>query len=125
MKSFDRVLVDAPCTGFGVLRRKPDIKYSKTEKDIERLSEIQLDILDEVSQLVKENGILVYSTCTIDHEENGAVAAAFLAKHPEFEQLTVAVPEKLRHLRTGDDLQVLPTDFGSDGFYVSSFKRRP
>lgn len=123
--SFDRVLVDAPCSGFGVLRRKPDIKYSKQEEDIVRLSKIQLAILDEVSQLVKENGILVYSTCTIDHEENRGVVTAFLEKHPEFEQLSVAVPETLRHLKTGDDLQILPTDFGSDGFYVSSFKRRP
>ncbi|MBC1522085.1 16S rRNA (cytosine(967)-C(5))-methyltransferase RsmB [Listeria aquatica] len=123
--SFDRVLVDAPCSGFGVLRRKPDIKYTKREEDILRLSKIQLDILDEVSQLVKENGILVYSTCTIDQEENRGVVTAFLEKHPEFEQLSVTVPETLRHLKTGDDLQVLPTDFGSDGFYVSSFKRRP
>ncbi|WP_088809506.1 MULTISPECIES: 16S rRNA (cytosine(967)-C(5))-methyltransferase RsmB [unclassified Listeria] len=124
-KSFDRVLVDAPCSGFGVLKRKPDIKYSKKPDDIVRLSEIQLAILDEVSQLVKENGILVYSTCTIDREENAEVVQKFLEKHPEFEAKSVTVPKSLEHLKTGNDLQILPTDFGSDGFYVASFKRRP
>ncbi|WP_088825429.1 MULTISPECIES: 16S rRNA (cytosine(967)-C(5))-methyltransferase RsmB [Listeria] len=124
-KSFDRVLVDAPCSGFGVLKRKPDIKYSKKPDDIARLSEIQLAILDEVSQLVKENGILVYSTCTIDREENAEVVQKFLEKHPEFEAKSVTVPKSLEHLKTGNDLQILPTDFGSDGFYVASFKRRP
>ncbi len=124
-KSFDRVLVDAPCSGFGVLKRKPDIKYSKKPEDIERLSEIQLAILDEVSQLVKENGILVYSTCTIDREENTEVVQKFLEKHPEFVAQSVAVPKSLEHLKTGNDLQILPTDFGSDGFYVASFKRCP
>lgn len=124
-KSFDRVLVDAPCSGFGVLKRKPDIKYSKKPEDITRLSEIQLAILDEVSQLVKENGILVYSTCTIDEMENAEVVQTFLNSHPEFEMLSVSVPKTLEHLKTGNDLQILPTDFGSDGFYVASFKRCP
>ncbi|EIA20433.1 16S rRNA (cytosine(967)-C(5))-methyltransferase RsmB [Listeria fleischmannii] len=124
-KSFDRVLVDAPCSGFGVLKRKPDIKYSKKPEDITRLSEIQLAILDEVSQLVKENGILVYSTCTIDEMENAEVVQKFLNSHPEFEMLSVSVPKTLEHLKTGNDLQILPTDFGSDGFYVASFKRCP
>ncbi|KMT58785.1 16S rRNA methyltransferase B [Listeria fleischmannii 1991] len=124
-KSFDRVLVDAPCSGFGVLKRKPDIKYSKKPEDITRLSEIQLAILDEVSQLVKENGILVYSTCTIDQMENTEVVQKFLNSHPEFEMLSVSVPKTLEHLKTGNDLQILPTDFGSDGFYVASFKRCP
>lgn len=124
-KSFDRVLVDAPCSGFGVLKRKPDIKYSKKPEDITRLSEIQLAILDEVSQLVKENGILVYSTCTIDQMENAEVVQTFLNSHPEFEMLSVSVPKTLEHLKTGNDLQILPTDFGSDGFYVASFKRCP
>lgn len=124
-KSFDRVLVDAPCSGFGVLKRKPDIKYSKKPEDITRLSEIQLAILDEVSQLVKENGILVYSTCTIDQMENTEVVQTFLNSHPEFEMLSVSVPKTLEHLKTGNDLQILPTDFGSDGFYVASFKRCP
>lgn len=124
-KSFDRVLVDAPCSGFGVLKRKPDIKYGKKPEDITRLSEIQLAILDEVSQLVKENGILVYSTCTIDQMENAEVVQTFLNSHPEFEMLSVSVPKTLEHLKTGNDLQILPTDFGSDGFYVASFKRCP
>ena len=65
--SFDRILVDAPCSGFGVIRRKPEIKYQKTNKDIEQIAEIQQDILNAVAPLLKEGGKLVYSTCTIDN----------------------------------------------------------
>ncbi|WP_099224287.1 16S rRNA (cytosine(967)-C(5))-methyltransferase RsmB [Listeria costaricensis] len=122
--SFDRVLVDAPCTGFGVLRRKPDIKYQKTAEDIHRLHDIQLAILADVSQLVKDNGILVYSTCTIDQEENRQVAEAFLAAHPSFELIDVALPEKIAHLQKNGYLELLPTDIDSDGFFVASFQKR-
>ncbi|MWA89725.1 16S rRNA (cytosine(967)-C(5))-methyltransferase RsmB [Listeria monocytogenes] len=122
-ETFDRILVDAPCSGFGVLRRKPDIKYAKTEKDIHKLAEIQLAILDDVSQLVKENGILVYSTCTIDKEENETVLRAFLEKHPEFTLEPVVLPEKLAQIKKDDFIQLLPTDIGSDGFFVSSLRK--
>ncbi|NHX33179.1 16S rRNA (cytosine(967)-C(5))-methyltransferase, partial [Escherichia coli] len=107
----------------GVLRRKPDIKYSKTEKDIHKLAEIQLTILDDVSQLVKENGILVYSTCTIDKEENETVLRAFLEKHPDFTLEPVVLPEKLAQIKKDDFIQLLPTDIGSDGFFVSSLRK--
>lgn len=120
---FDRILVDAPCSGFGVLRRKPDIKYSKTENDIQRLAAIQLEILEEVSQLLKENGILVYSTCTIDKEENATVLKTFLANHPEFQLERVQVPKAVAELLTEDYLELLPTAIGSDGFFVSSIRK--
>ncbi|STY42867.1 Ribosomal RNA small subunit methyltransferase F [Listeria grayi] len=120
---FDRILVDAPCSGFGVLRRKPDIKYSKTENDIQRLAAIQLEILEEVSQLLKENGILVYSTCTIDKEENSTVLKTFLANHPEFQLERVQVPKAVAELLTEDYLELLPTAIGSDGFFVSSIRK--
>ncbi|WP_239254376.1 16S rRNA (cytosine(967)-C(5))-methyltransferase RsmB [Listeria ilorinensis] len=122
--SFDRVLVDAPCTGFGVLRRKPDIKYQKTAEDIRRLHDIQLAILADVSQLVKDNGILVYSTCTIDQEENRQVAEAFLKAHPSFALIDVVLPEKIAHLQKNGYLELLPTDIESDGFFVASFQKR-
>ncbi|WP_163653916.1 16S rRNA (cytosine(967)-C(5))-methyltransferase RsmB [Listeria sp. PSOL-1] len=122
-QSFDRILVDAPCSGLGVLRHKPDIKYNKTLADIKKLSSIQQDILNEVSQLVKENGILVYSTCTIDQEENQQVVASFLMNHPEFELIPVHVPLSLANLEQDNGLQLLPTDVGSDGFFVASFRR--
>lgn len=81
---FDKILVDAPCTGFGLIRRKPDSKWKKEPKDIRLLSEIQSSILENVSKLLKKNGVMVYSTCTIEWEENQAVVKTFLSRHPEF-----------------------------------------
>ncbi|MBC2364672.1 16S rRNA (cytosine(967)-C(5))-methyltransferase RsmB [Listeria booriae] len=122
--SFDRVLVDAPCSGFGVLRRKPDIKYSKTEADIVNLARIQEAILAEVSTLLKENGILVYSTCTIDQQENRGVVEAFLQTHPEFQLERVQLPEKMQAYVKADYLELVPTDIGSDGFFIASFRKK-
>ncbi|MBC1209671.1 16S rRNA (cytosine(967)-C(5))-methyltransferase RsmB [Listeria booriae] len=122
--SFDRVLVDAPCSGFGVLRRKPDIKYSKTEADIVNLARIQEAILAEVSTLLKENGILIYSTCTIDQQENRGVVEAFLQTHPEFQLERVQLPEKMQAYVKADYLELVPTDIGSDGFFIASFRKK-
>ena len=83
-EGFDRILVDAPCSGLGVMRRKPDVKYTKTKDDIIKLSSIQQKLLEAAAPLVKPGGRLVYSTCTVDREENDRVAAAFLAKPSEF-----------------------------------------
>ena len=82
---FDRVLADVPCSGFGTLRKNPDLKWRRGEKDIRRLSDLQLSILDNLSAYVKGKGILVYSTCTVFHEENEDVVEKFLETHPEFE----------------------------------------
>ena len=68
--SFDRILVDAPCSGLGVIRRKPEIKYNKTEADFEGLTSIQSELLDTARELIKPDGIIVYSTCTVEHIEN-------------------------------------------------------
>ncbi len=126
-ESFDRILVDAPCSGFGVLRRKPDIKYTKTNVDIERLAELQLEILQEVAPLLKKGGVLVYSTCTIDKEENSDVVEAFLANHHEFsrvESLNAYLPEKIRPYINKGEVQILPHYFGTDGFYIASLRKK-
>src|SRR5690606_11460938 len=95
--SFDKILVDAPCSGFGVIRRKPDIKYSKSLSDNQQLAKIQLAILNEVSSLLKKDGILVYSTCTIDYEENEGVIKTFLEQNKDFVLDTIEdyLPEKV------------------------------
>lgn len=80
----DKVLVDAPCSGFGVLRKKPDIKWKREPEDIPKLAKLQLSLLAAGARLVKPGGALVYSTCTTEPEENEAVVAAFLAAHPGF-----------------------------------------
>ncbi|MEH7502380.1 16S rRNA (cytosine(967)-C(5))-methyltransferase RsmB [Neobacillus drentensis] len=126
-ESFDRILLDAPCSGLGVMRRKPDMKYTKTEKDIERLSTIQQDLLRSVTPLLKKEGILVYSTCTVDKEENEYTVKTFLKNNPEFEgDLTFKerMPEAIQPLITGFDLQIFPQDFGSDGFYIAALRKK-
>ncbi|MEH7305904.1 16S rRNA (cytosine(967)-C(5))-methyltransferase RsmB [Neobacillus drentensis] len=126
-ESFDRILLDAPCSGLGVMRRKPDMKYTKTETDIKRLSTIQQDLLASVTPLLKKGGILVYSTCTVDKEENEYTVKTFLENHPEFEgDITFKnrMPEAVQPLITGFDLQIFPQDFGSDGFYIAVLRKK-
>jgi len=126
-QSFDRILLDAPCSGLGVMRRKPDMKYTKKEEDLSRLQEIQLSLLEAVAPLIKKGGTLVYSTCTVDRAENQETVQKFLEKHPEFigdSSVKERMPEAIRPLMNGFDLQILPQDFGSDGFYIACIKRK-
>src|SRR5699024_10745705 len=82
--SYDRIIVDAPCSGFGVIRGKPDIKYHKNEADIQQLAHIQYDILNHVAPLLQKDGRLIYSTCTVEKDENEHVVRRFIENHPEF-----------------------------------------
>ncbi len=81
---FDKILIDAPCTGFGVMKKKPDSKWKREPEDIEMLNQIQSNILENAVKLLKPNGVIVYSTCTIEAAENQEIVQAFIAKHPEF-----------------------------------------
>jgi 16S rRNA (cytosine967-C5)-methyltransferase len=110
-QEFDRILLDAPCSGFGVIRRKPDLKWKKSESDIAQIADIQYDLLSQVAPLLKKEGQLVYSTCTFDPEENQELIDRFLQHHEQF-----AVVE-------GSKRQILPQDFGSDGFYMIKLER--
>ncbi|MGC8594730.1 MAG: 16S rRNA (cytosine(967)-C(5))-methyltransferase RsmB [Candidatus Kryptoniota bacterium] len=83
-RQFDRILIDAPCTGFGVIRKKPDSKWKREPEDITKLNIIQTAILENAAGLLKSNGVLVYSTCTMETMENQDVINAFLSRHPEF-----------------------------------------
>jgi len=124
---FDRILLDAPCSGLGVMRRKPDMKYTKKEQDVYQLSTIQQNLLNSVSPLVKKGGILVYSTCTVDKEENENTVSQFLQEHPEFEMdetLKDRMPEAIQPLVTDGYLQIFPQDFGSDGFFIASLRKK-
>lgn len=126
-ESFNRILLDAPCSGLGVMRRKPDMKYTKTEKDIERLSNIQQDLLTSVAPLLKKGGILVYSTCTVDQQENEQTVKTFLENNSDFEgdfSFKNRMPEAVQPLITGFDLQIFPQDFGSDGFYIATLRKK-
>lgn len=126
-EGFDRVLIDAPCSGLGVMRRKPDVKYTKTKNDIMKLSSIQKQLLEAAAPLVKQGGQLVYSTCTVDKDENDKVAAAFLENHPDFESdttLSTRMPESVQPFIEGHTLQVFPQYFSSDGFFIASFRKK-
>lgn len=122
-QSFDRVLVDAPCSGLGLIRRKPEIKYAKTAADPLHLQQIQLEILASVAPLLKIGGRMTYSTCTMVQEENQAVVANFLAAHPDFVQVAVPTDKPLEKAHHAPALQLFPDDYGTDGFFIASFKR--
>jgi 16S rRNA (cytosine967-C5)-methyltransferase len=122
----DRVLVDAPCTGFGTLRRNPDLKWRQREADVAELAAKQASILAAAATLVKPGGRLVYATCSVLHEENDAVVDAFLAAHPEFAEQDAA-RELARAgiaLDTGPRLRVTPQTHGCDGFFAAILEKR-
>ncbi len=126
-ESFDRILLDAPCSGLGVMRRKPDMKYTKKEEDLLQLQNVQKTLLESVSSLLRKDGILVYSTCTIDKEENQSVVTDFLQKHTEFEldeTIIHRVPEEIRPLVKNGEVQILPQHFNSDGFYIACLRKK-
>lgn len=120
---FDRVLVDAPCSGLGLLRRKPEIRYARQPADILNLANVQLTLLNSVASKVKPGGILTYSTCTIVDEENKDVVAQFLAQHPEFTTITVKTKQPLK-VPTAPYLRLYPDDYGTDGFFICCLQRK-
>lgn len=116
----DRVLCDVPCSGLGVIAKKPDIRY-KTEADVIRLPEVQYAILSASCPLVKSGGVLVYSTCTLRDAENGAVRERFLSEHKEFEPW---LPSEFPiHAKDGQ-ITLMPHKHATDGFYIAGFKRK-
>ncbi len=122
----DRVLVDAPCTGFGTLRRNPDLKWRHTEAALGELTAKQTSILDAAATLVKPGGRLVYATCSLLPEENEAIVEHFLARHADFREGDAAA-ELARAgiaLDTGPRLKVAPDTHGCDGFFAAVLERR-
>lgn len=130
--AMDVVLLDAPCSGFGVIRRKPEIKWNKSESDIAALAELQRSLLERVHAFVRPGGTLVYSTCTIAKEENEETVRHFLVRHPEFALDPGWPPAILEALKRRGALpegfegmaQLLPQQFGSDGFFIARMKRK-
>jgi 16S rRNA (cytosine967-C5)-methyltransferase len=123
----DRVLVDAPCSGFGTLRRNPDLKWRHAPGAITELALKQARILESAARLVKGGGRLLYATCSILREENEAIAEAFVAAHPEFSRLSCAglLAAQRIALDTGDYLRLWPHRHGTDGFFAAAFERKP
>jgi 16S rRNA (cytosine967-C5)-methyltransferase len=121
----DRVLVDAPCSGFGTLRRNPELKWRHGEGAVAELAAKQGRILDAAARLVKPGGRLVYATCSILREENEAVADAFQTAAPQFERLSCAelLAAQRIELDTGERLRLWPHRHGTDGFFAAAFRR--
>ncbi len=120
LHAFDRVLVDAPCSGLGVLRRRAEARWRKTRADLKTFPPLQLAILENAVQYVKEGGYLVYSTCTIEQSENHYLVEEFLNHHPEWRRAGFAHPltgEKV------EELQLLPQKDAIDGFYICLLER--
>jgi len=126
-ESFDRVLIDAPCTGCGTWRRNPDAKWRIDPADISELAAVQADILDSAQRLVRKGGRLVYATCSLLPEENEVRVASFLASHDSFRQLPVEEiwPAAVggRCPTRGPNLHLTPASHGTDGFFAAIFER--
>ena len=123
-ETFDRILVDAPCSGFGLLRRKPEIRYEKTLQDSYQLQKIQRAILEAVASKLKKGGRLVYGTCTILQTENEDVINDFLASHSEFKLVPTKTVNNLDILDDQGMLHVYPDDFQSDGFFIATLVKQ-
>ena len=118
---FDTVLVDAPCSGLGIIRKKPDTRYKKAD-ELFTLPVIQAAILENAARYVRPGGTLVYSTCTILPEENEQVTDAFLAEHPDFTKDAFVLPDPVG--KTDGSLTLWPQRHETDGFYICRMKRQ-
>ena len=116
---FDHILVDAPCSGLGVLHRRADSRWRIEEGDVKNLAKLQIDLLDSSVRLLKDGGVLSYSVCTVTNQETVDVVKSLENRHPNL------IPEKLFHERwrkIGNGLQILPQDFGTDGMSMFQWK---
>lgn len=120
--TFDCVLVDAPCSGTGTLRHNPEIRWRLTRADIAELATRQQRILTNAARVVRPGGRLVYSTCSVEPEENEAVVAAFLGEHNDFTTAQVAAPAEL--LTASGAARTWPHRGGADGFYIAALRRQ-
>jgi len=123
--TLDAALIDAPCSGTGVMLEKPDVKYRVTREGVNSLCRTQSEILDAIAPMVKVGGTLVYSTCSVLPQENGKQVEAFLARHPEYEVVPMAaeLPEALAQHETQTGLQMFAHRDGTDGFFVCRMRR--
>jgi 16S rRNA (cytosine967-C5)-methyltransferase len=125
VSGFDRILADVPCSGFGTLRRNPDLKWRRKEGDVRRLSDLQSSILANLSGYLKKGGILVYSTCTVFREENENIVEGFLRDHHEFQldQIGRMLPMESRLFVREGYFKTFPPKNDMDGFFVARLMR--
>jgi 16S rRNA (cytosine967-C5)-methyltransferase len=122
---FDRILLDAPCSGLGVIRRHPDIRLRKSPSDIDKLPELQGRLLKSAWEMLAPGGRLVYVTCTVTRSENHGVVAAFLSSTADAAIVPVEAWQGWPGLGEADDIgrQILPGEAGADGFYYAALTK--
>ena len=120
---FDKILIDAPCTGFGVLNKRVDLRWKRTLQDIENMKKIQLQLLESAAKVLKPDGIIIYSTCTIDPEENEQVVKTFIKENSGFqlESLNNFIPEQ--YLKDKYYVQTFPHKHGIDGSFAARIRK--
>ena len=117
----DVVIADVPCSGYGIIRKKPDIRY-KLPSTMEELPALQMQILENQARYVKVGGTLLYSTCTLAYRENEGVVEEFLQTHPEFKLVPLPLPENITQTREGM-LRLIPGEYDTDGFFICRMRR--
>lgn len=120
--SFDAVLADVPCSGLGIIRKKPDIRYKNLE-ELQALPPLQGKILDVQSRFVRPGGVLLYSTCTLLNRENGQVVEQFLQNHPDFYPERLHLPGVFPENHTGS-ITLIPGQYDTDGFFICRLRRK-
>jgi 16S rRNA (cytosine967-C5)-methyltransferase len=120
-RSFERVLVDAPCSGTGTLRHNPEIRWRLRPSDLDQLVDRQRKILDHASQMVAPGGCLLYSTCSLETDENESVSEDFLAHHDDFEVMPLRATDGL--VTKAGNVRTWPHRHSSDGFFATAFRR--
>ncbi len=123
---FDRILLDAPCSALGVIRRHPDIRLRKSPSDIDKLPQLQAQLLNSAWQMLKSGGRLVYATCTLTRSENRDLIAAFLRSTPDAAAIPAEQWEGWPNFGEADDhgRQILPGEAGADGFYYAALDKQ-
>lgn len=124
-RSLDAILLDAPCSGTGVMAQKPDLKLRLKPEDVTAMAQTQAQLLETLCHYLRVGGALVYSTCSLLPEENAGQVEAFLSRHPEYvmDALPQGVPESLRNRQTAFGLQILPGQEGLEGFFIAKMRR--
>jgi len=123
-KPFDAILIDAPCTGTGVLAKRADLRWNRKEEDLARLCVLQKEILDHATTLLAPGGRIVYATCSIETEENQEQAKAFLERHSDFVTETPDVGMKSEIVGSNGWLEILPHWFGTDGAFAARLVKK-
>jgi len=122
-QKFDKILLDAPCSGLGVLSKKPEIRWKREMKDILSLAELQKKLLNNAAEYLKPGGVIVYSTCTTENEENMDVVKDFLAKHPEFKIDNAAQFVRREIVNADGCIETFPHKHNTDGSFAARLVR--